>query len=202
MSNYDYNVAVLGGGPGGYVAAIRLAQLGKKVAIVEENSLGGICLNWGCIPTKSLLTNAHVLDIVKNAKKFGINIPSYEVDWSKVIKRSRDVSKRLSKGIEYLMKKNKITYIPLRGVLENSHTIALSDKKKITANSIVIATGASPKKIPIFKVDAKNIITSSGIKPPNFLKFNEGIWTSTSPNFIFCAIILSYFNLIYVVEGG
>ena len=108
MSSFDYDVAILGGGPGGYVAAIRAAQLGNKVAIIESNELGGVCLNWGCIPTKALLKNAQIFDYIKNSKKYGINIDSYEVNWSKVIKRSRDVSKRLSKGIEYLIKKNKI----------------------------------------------------------------------------------------------
>ena len=127
----DYDVTIIGGGPGGYVAAIRAAQLGHKVAIVEENHLGGVCLNWGCIPTKSLLYNAHVLDLIKNSKKYGIDIPSYTVDWKKVIKRSRDVSNRLSKGIEFLMKKNKITYIAAKGTLADKNSILLSTKEMI-----------------------------------------------------------------------
>ena len=106
----NYDIIVIGGGPGGYVSAIRAAKLGLKVAVVEKNDLGGICCNWGCIPTKSLLHNAYVLDLVKNSKKFGINIPSYTLDWKKVVKRSRDVAKRLNKGIEYLLNKNKIDY--------------------------------------------------------------------------------------------
>ena len=160
MSSFDYDVAVLGGGPGGYVAAIRAAQLGNKVAIVESNDLGGVCLNWGCIPTKALLKNAQIFDYIKNSKKYGINIDSYEVNWSKVIKRSRDVSKRLSKGIEYLIKKNKITYLPKRGVLFDENTISLDNDETLKAAKIIIATGSSPKKIPIFKVDKKVVITS------------------------------------------
>ena len=160
MSSFDYDVAVLGGGPGGYVAAIRAAQLGNKVAIVESNDLGGVCLNWGCIPTKALLKNAQVFDYIKNSKKYGINIDSYEVNWSKVIKRSRDVSKRLSKGIEYLIKKNKITYLPKRGVLFDKNTISLDNDETLKAAKIIIATGSTPKKIPIFKVDKKVVITS------------------------------------------
>ncbi len=160
MSSFDYDVAILGGGPGGYVAAIRAAQLGNKVAIIESNELGGVCLNWGCIPTKALLKNAQIFDYIKNSKKYGINIDSYEVNWSKVIKRSRDVSKRLSKGIEYLIKKNKITYVPKRGVLLNKNTIELDDNKTLKAKKIIIATGSTPKKIPIFKVDGDLIITS------------------------------------------
>ena len=106
MAKFD--VAVLGGGPGGYVAAIRAAQLGKKTAVVEANHLGGICLNWGCIPTKVLLKNAEVFDLVNNAKKYDIEVGEVTVNWEKMIKRSRDVAKRLSKSIEFLMKKNKI----------------------------------------------------------------------------------------------
>mgnify|MGYP001477944187 CR=1 FL=1 len=103
-----YDVIIIGGGPGGYVAAIRAAQLGKHILVVENNHLGGICLNWGCIPTKSLLHNAYIYKLVQNADKYGIDVGDVKINWTKIIKRSRDVSKRLSKGIEYLFKKNKI----------------------------------------------------------------------------------------------
>ena len=156
----DYDVTIIGGGPGGYVAAIRAAQLGRKVAIVEENHLGGVCLNWGCIPTKSLLYNAHVLDLIKNSKKYGIEIPSYTVDWKKVVKRSRDVSNRLSKGIEFLMKKNKITYIAAKGTLADKNSILLSTKEMITSKFIVLATGGRPKEIPGMECDGKIIVSS------------------------------------------
>ena len=156
----DYDVIVIGGGPGGYVAAIRAAQLGHNVAVVESNNLGGVCLNWGCIPTKSLLYNAHVLDIIKNSKKYGIDIPEYTVNWDKVVKRSRDVSSRLSKGIEFLMKKNKITYIPEKGTLLDKNTVLLSNNTSITSKFIILATGGRPKEIPGMESD-KNIIVSS-----------------------------------------
>ena len=156
----DYDVTIIGGGPGGYVAAIRAAKLGHKVAIVEENHLGGVCLNWGCIPTKSLLYNAHVLDLIKNSKKFGIEIPSYKVDWKKVIKRSRDVSNRLSKGIEFLMKKNKITYISAKGSLADKNSILLSTKEMITSKFIILATGGRSKEIPGMECDGKIIVSS------------------------------------------
>ena len=156
----DYDVTIIGGGPGGYVAAIRAAQLGNKVAVVEENHLGGICLNWGCIPTKSLLYNAHVLDIIKNSKKYGIEIPSYEIDWKKVVKRSRDISKRLSKGIEFLIKKNKIDYLPSRGKLVDEHSVLLSNNKTITSKYIIIATGGRPRQIPGIEIDGKVILSS------------------------------------------
>jgi len=160
MSKFDYDIVVIGGGPGGYVSAIRAAQLKHTVAIVESNDLGGVCLNWGCIPTKALLTNAKVYDYIKNSKKYGINISSYEVNWKKVIKRSRDVSKRLSKGIEYLMKKNKISYIPHKAKLLDNNTILLNNRKKITAKNIILATGGSAKQIPSFKTDGKIVISS------------------------------------------
>ncbi len=159
-----FEIIVVGGGPGGYVAAIRAAQLGKKVAIVESNHLGGVCLNWGCIPTKALLKNADVLEIVKNASKYGIDIPEYTVKWSKVIKRSRDVSRRLNKGIEFLMKKNKVTYIPARGKLIDATTVQTTTREgvvnKISADNIIIATGARPKWFPGMEPDGDRVITS------------------------------------------
>ena len=158
-----FDIAVLGGGPGGYVAAIRAAQLGKNTVIIDEDNLGGVCLNWGCIPTKALLKNAEILHYVKNSKKFGINIPEYDVDFSKTIKRSRDVSNRLSKGIEFLMKKNKITHINGRGVLKSANEIEVTNGKKndsVKADSIIIATGARPRIFPGMEPDGKQVITS------------------------------------------
>ena len=161
MAKFD--VAVLGGGPGGYVAAIRVAQLGKKVAIVEANHLGGICLNWGCIPTKALLKNAEVYDLINNAKKYGIEVGEVTVNWKKMIKRSRDVAKRLSKGIEFLMKKNKIEYIPARGKLLKYGRVETTDADgkiaEISAGNIIIATGARAKWFPGMEPDGKQIIT-------------------------------------------
>ena len=118
-----YDLAIIGGGPGGYVAAIRAAQLNKKVAIIESTHLGGICLNWGCIPTKSLLKNAEVLDLIKNSKQYGINIKEYSVEWNNVIKRSRDIANRMGKGIQFLMKKNKIDVINGYGKILNKNII-------------------------------------------------------------------------------
>ena len=160
----SYNLIVIGGGPGGYVAAIRAAQLGKAVAIVEANHLGGICLNWGCIPTKALLKNAEVYNLVKNAKKYGIEVGEVNVNWEKMIKRSRDVAKRLSKGIEFLMKKNNIEYIPAHGKILESGKVETTDADgkvvELTAENIIIATGARAKWFPGMEPDGELIITS------------------------------------------
>ena len=161
MSSYE--VIIIGGGPGGYVAAIRAAQLGKKVAVVEANHLGGICLNWGCIPTKALLKNAEVFELVQNAKKYGIETGEVSVNWEKMIKRSRDVAKRLSKGIEFLIKKNEIDYISARGKLLRSGKIETTDADgkiaEILADNIIVATGARAKWFPGMEPDGKQIIT-------------------------------------------
>ena len=145
MAKFD--IAIMGGGPGGYVAAIRAAQLGKNTVVIDEDNLGGICLNWGCIPTKALLKNAEILHYIKNSKKYGITIPKYEVDFGKTVKRSRDVSNRLSKGIEFLMKKNDITHLSGRGILKSPNKIEVTSGKKkeiVEAKKIIIATGARP----------------------------------------------------------
>ena len=160
MKNYD--ITVIGGGPGGYVAAIRASQLGKKVALVESKHLGGICLNWGCIPTKSLLKNAEVLDLIKNSKKFGIKIDNYTIEWKFVIKRSRDIAKRMGKGIQFLMKKNNVDVIDGIGKVVDKNTIEVinEDKiEKINSEHIVISTGASPNQFPGMEPNGKNILT-------------------------------------------
>ena len=162
MNKYD--IIIIGGGPGGYVAAIRAAQLGKKVAILESNHLGGICLNWGCIPTKALLKNAEVFETIKNAKKYGIDVGEVSVDWEKMIKRSRDVANRLSKGIEYLIKKNNIDYIPAYGKIKNASTVIGQDSKgnkiEYYTDSIIIATGARPKYFSGMDPDGNQVLTS------------------------------------------
>ncbi|MCU0342844.1 MAG: dihydrolipoyl dehydrogenase [Ignavibacterium sp.] len=166
MSN-KYQIAVLGGGPGGYVAAIRSAQLGFKTVVIDKESLGGICLNWGCIPTKSLLKNAEIYDNVKNhGKDFGIYTKDLSFNFTEIIKRSRDISGRITKNIEMLIKKNKIDRIRGFGKLVSQNEIEILDKdgkktETITADNIIIATGARPKTFPNIPVDKKNIITST-----------------------------------------
>ena len=161
MASYD--IVVLGGGPGGYVSAIRSAQLGNKTAIIDYDRLGGVCLNWGCIPTKALLRSAEILNYVKNSDQFGIKIPKFSIDFVHTIKRSRDVSQRLSKGIEFLMKKNKIKHIEGRGTFKSTSEISVvngNKKQKVEAKKIIIATGGRPKEFPGIKFDTNKIITS------------------------------------------
>ena len=144
-----FDIVVLGGGPGGYVSAIRSAQLGNKTAIIDQDRLGGICLNWGCIPTKALLKSAEILHYIKNSKQFGIQVSEYSIDFIQTIKRSRDVSLNLSKGIEFLMKKNKIKHIVGRGMLNSKSEIIVANGKKeqkVQAKKIIIATGGRAKK--------------------------------------------------------
>jgi len=171
-----YDLIVIGGGPGGYVAAIRAAQLNKKVALVESSHLGGICLNWGCIPTKSLLKNAEVFELIKNSKKYGIEIKDYSVDWKKVIKRSRDIANRMGKGIQFLMKKNKIDVINGFGKIIDNKTIEVSNEssiEKIKTDFIILSTGASPNYFPGMEPNGKNIITYKDAlvidKPPKHI---------------------------------
>lgn len=166
MTN-KYDIAILGGGPGGYVAAIRAAQLGFKTVVIDNENLGGICLNWGCIPTKSLLKNAELFDNMKNhSSDFGIKISGIEFDFNKIIKRSRDISDRITKNVEMLIKKNKVDRIRGYGKLTSKHQIEVFDiaNKKIdslTSSNIIIATGARPRLLPNIPVDKKNIITST-----------------------------------------
>ena len=157
-----YDVIVLGSGPGGYPAAIRASQLGKKVAIVERESLGGICLNWGCIPTKALLKSANVFEYAKHAADYGINIANPQQDFGGVIGRSRGVADKMSKGIQFLMKKNKIDVIMGTGKLVAANkmeiTAADNSKRTLEAKNIILALGARAKQLPTMPIDGKKII--------------------------------------------
>ena len=157
-----YDVIVLGSGPGGYPAAIRASQLGKKVAIIEKEALGGICLNWGCIPTKALLKSAQVYEYVKHADKYGIKAENANHDFGGVINRSRGVADKMSKGVTFLMKKNKIDVIMGFGKLKSATqvevTAADGGKQVVEAKNIIIATGGRARELPSLKVDGKKII--------------------------------------------
>lgn len=156
-----YDIIVIGSGPGGYVAAIRGAQLGKKVAIVEKENLGGICLNWGCIPTKALLKSAEVFEYINQAEDFGISVDNSHADLAKMVKRSRKVADGMNKGVQYLMKKNKIDVLKGHGTLLRGKKVEVKSEKKTEtheAEHIIIATGARSRELPNLKIDGKNII--------------------------------------------
>jgi dihydrolipoamide dehydrogenase len=157
-----YDIIVLGSGPGGYVTAIRASQLGFKVAVVEKENLGGICLNWGCIPTKALLKSAQVFDYLKHASDYGLIVESFDKDFSAVVKRSRDVADGMSKGVQFLMKKNKIDVIDGFGKLKAGKKVDVTDKDgkttEYSADNIVIATGARSRELPNLPQDGVKVI--------------------------------------------
>lgn len=155
MSKYD--IIVLGSGPGGYVTAIRASQLGFKTAIVEKESLGGVCLNWGCIPTKALLKSAQVFEYLKHAEDYGLSLKDPDKDFGAVIKRSRGVAEGMSKGVQFLMKKNKIDVIEGYGKLKTGKKIDV-DGKEYSADHIIIATGARSRELPSLPQDGKKVI--------------------------------------------
>jgi dihydrolipoamide dehydrogenase len=165
MPQTQYDIVIVGGGPGGYTAAIRASQLGMKAALVERDRLGGVCLNWGCIPTKALLRNAEIYTTLKHADEWGITAKDVSFDFSRIIKRSRGVADRISKGVEFLMKKNAITVVPGTARLTAADTLEVrSDGKPaatIKAPHIVLATGARPRSLPNVTFDRKRIITST-----------------------------------------
>ncbi|WP_299309547.1 dihydrolipoyl dehydrogenase [uncultured Croceicoccus sp.] len=159
----SYDVIVLGSGPGGYVAAIRAAQLGLKTAIVERELLGGICLNWGCIPTKALLRSAEILHYMHNAKDYGLAAKEIEADLDAVVKRSRGVASQLNKGVTHLMKKNKIAVHMGTGKVAGKGKLCVTDKdgktQELSAKHIIVATGARARELPFAKADGKRIWT-------------------------------------------
>jgi len=165
MAEKSFDVVVIGGGPGGYTAAIRSAQLGMTTGIIERDRLGGVCLNWGCIPTKALLKNAEILQIFKKSAEWGISYDNLKFDFGKIIKRSRDIADRISKGVEYLMKKNRIDYMPGHGALLGNGGIEIRAEGKaperVKAKHIIIATGARAKSIPGVAIDRRRIISST-----------------------------------------
>ncbi|MDF1549350.1 MAG: dihydrolipoyl dehydrogenase [Bacteroidales bacterium] len=158
----DYDIIVIGSGPGGYVAAIRASQLGMKTAVVEKAELGGICLNWGCIPTKSLLKSAQVLEYMQHSEDYGIKAEGVSADFAKVIERSRSVADGMSKGIQFLFKKNKIEHLQGFGKLTAKNTIEVKndagESKTYTAKHIILATGARSRQLPNLQQDGKKII--------------------------------------------
>ena len=162
MTAMNYDVIIIGSGPGGYVAAIRASQLGMKVAIVEREHVGGICLNWGCIPTKALLKSAQVFEYISHAEDYGIKVGKSTADFTAMIKRSRSVADGMSKGVNFLMKKNKIDILNGHGSLLRGKKVAVQDEsgktKEYTANHIILATGGRARQLPNLPIDGTKVI--------------------------------------------
>ncbi|HXD98631.1 MAG TPA: dihydrolipoyl dehydrogenase [Candidatus Acidoferrum sp.] len=177
-----FDVVVVGSGPGGYVAAIRAAQLGLSVAAIEDDRPGGVCLNWGCIPTKALLRNAEVVHLVEHADRFGIKVDNVRADYAEAIKRSRGVADRMAKGVEFLFKKNKITLFPGTGTLTSKTTVEVKGSagtEALEAKAIILATGSQPKSLPGVSIDEKIVISSNGAvrnetKPASMIVIGAG----------------------------
>jgi len=157
----EYDVAVIGAGPGGYVAAIRCAQLGLKTAVIEKENLGGVCLNWGCIPSKALLKNAEILSYISRSEEFGFYFDNFRTDYKVAFDRSRKVVDRNTRGVSYLLRKNNIDHIEGTAILKGNGTIQISSSSDvIKAGNIIIATGSSPRTIPVLPVDGEKVLTS------------------------------------------
>ncbi|MBT7953580.1 MAG: dihydrolipoyl dehydrogenase [Rhodospirillaceae bacterium] len=173
MAEKSYDIIIVGGGPGGYVTAIRAAQLGMKTAVVEREHLGGICLNWGCIPTKALLRSAEVYRNAQHADEYGLKISGIEFDLKKIVERSRGISKQLSSGVGYLLKKNKVDVIDGHGKLAGSGNLTVEkDGKKVadlTAKHIILATGARARSLPGLEPDGKLVWTYKEAMVPDAL---------------------------------
>ncbi|HLD95453.1 MAG TPA: dihydrolipoyl dehydrogenase [Alphaproteobacteria bacterium] len=166
----SYDVVVVGGGPGGYVAAIKASQLGFKTAIIEKENLGGVCLNWGCIPTKALLRTAEIKHLMDRAAEFGLSLETpVKVDIKKVVERSRGIASQLSSGISYLLKKNKITHISGYAKLEGNGKLSIDDKKTIEAKHIILAVGAKPRYLSGFEADGELIWNARHAMTPESL---------------------------------
>ena len=162
MAEKTYDLIVIGSGPGGYVAAIRASQLGMKVGVVEKAELGGVCLNWGCIPTKALLKSAQVYEYIKHAEDYGINVKESSVDFEGIVKRSRDSAAKMSKGVQFLFKKNSIDQLLGHGKLKAKDTVEVTaedgSKKEYKAKHIILATGGRSRELPSMPIDNKKII--------------------------------------------
>ena len=162
MAGFDFDVLIIGSGPGGYVAGIRAGQLGLKAAVIERDKVGGVCLNVGCIPSKTLIHQAELFRSLPALKEMGLAIDLKGFDYSPVFDKSRKAADTLSKGVQFLLKKNKVELINGDAALSGKNEVTLKDGKKITGKNIVIATGSRPRIIPGFEFDEQKVLSSTG----------------------------------------
>jgi dihydrolipoamide dehydrogenase len=199
-----YDAVVVGTGPGGYVAAIRCAQLGMSVAAVEDDRPGGVCLNWGCIPTKALLRNAEIVGLFHRAQEFGITLGEWQADYAHAVQRSRRVADRMAKGVEFLFRKNKITLYPGRGALAGRNAVEVTGHEgvqRLEAGAIILATGSEPKSLPGVAIDEQRIISSNGAvrneaRPDSLIVVGAG-----AVGMEFADVFASYGTAVTVVEA-
>ena len=163
MAEYDYDLVVIGAGPGGYVAAIRANQLGLSVAVIEREAPGGVCLNWGCIPSKALINQAEKVHAARSLTKVGATVDLDTIDYTMVHKKSRDIAGKLSKSVRALLKRNKVAYLEGNATLRSAHEVIVDGKKTVRGRNILIATGSHPRQIPGFEFDGKKILSSRDI---------------------------------------
>jgi len=160
MAEYEYDLVVVGAGPGGYVSAIRASQLGLKTAVIEKEAPGGVCLNWGCIPSKALIHQAEMMHSLADLEKIGVSADLSGLDYAKVHEKSRAAATKLSKGVQSLLKKNKIDYIEGTATFSGPHEVSVDGGKTVTGRNILIATGSRPREIPAFPFDHKKVMSS------------------------------------------
>jgi dihydrolipoamide dehydrogenase len=163
MSTFNYDLIVIGAGPGGYVAAVRASQLGLKVAVVEKDKLGGVCGNWGCIPSKALINQAEYYHAIPALENLGVKVDASGLDYAKVYQKSRDAAERSGKGVQFLMKKNKVEVVSGNAVLSGPNEVTVDGGKKLTAQFLLVATGSRPRQIPGFEFDETTVLSSTGI---------------------------------------
>ena len=196
-----YDIGIIGGGPGGYVAAIRAAQLGCTVVLIEEDSLGGVCLNWGCVPSKAMLRNAEIINLMKSAEQFGISFNDFSFDINKAVSRSRRIVNRLGRGIEFLLKKNQITHIKGRAAILANGNIVVDRDQEIAIKNIIIATGSSQRSLELLATDGVSVITSKEIKALTHVPKSLLIIGGGSTGIEFAYMYSAYGSEVTVVEA-
>tara|TARA_B100001142_G_scaffold308238_1_gene339615 strand:+ start:7276 stop:8658 length:1383 start_codon:yes stop_codon:yes gene_type:complete len=199
MVNYD--LVIIGAGPGGYVAAIRASQLGLNTAIIEKEEVGGVCLNWGCIPSKALLKNADVLNLFKKSDQFGITFDNMSVDYSKAIERSRQVVSKLTQGVKFLLKKNQVDHIEGTATFLDSNSVKIEETEQIISSKhIIIATGAKQRQLPNLPIDHEVVITSRDALELSTIPKNIGIIGGGATGVEFAHIYSSYDSEVTLIE--